>query len=174
MKMPMGDRDELNALLDEVLDDDTLTTMPERARAVLAMLRDARQAHRPWVAAFLDDVLVRGIASALRARRDSRSTILVATTKGRVRTRKANRGVRVDGPDGSIVWQQRLIHEMTWEEVEQIAADLGRQIQNLSDSRQMMRRIAELRATYPTAATPSAACEAAGTTLDAYLGMKVA
>lgn len=161
-------RDELHAIYDEVLDDPELATMPDRARSVLAKMADATQAHRPWVDVLRHDLLVAGLSRQLRQRRDSRATVLVATTKGAV-TRKANRGVRRVTDDGAVAYQQRLIHEMTWDEVAQVIEALGAQLQALSESRQMMRKLDRLRELAPGAAGPAEAAAQLGTTVDDFL-----
>lgn len=161
-------RDELHAIYDEALDNPELGTMPDRARSVLTKLADATQAHRPWVDVLRHDLLVAGLSRQLRQRRDSRAVVLVATTKGAV-TRKANRGVRRVADDGAVAYQQRLIHEMTWDEVAQVIEALGAQLQALSESRQMMRKLDRLRELAPGAAGPAEAASRLGTTVDEFL-----
>lgn len=168
MKLPMEWRDELNVLLDAVIDNREHTTRPARARAVLDLLRDATQAHRPWADAIIEEALIAGLARIIKQREDSRARVLVATTTGTVE-RKASRAVMVVDREGNKVVQQKLIQEFTWDHLDQHDGMLGRQIGNLADSRRMVARLMELRERFPDTTGPAEACARLGLTVDEFL-----
>lgn len=167
--MSTDQRNEWHTMMDEALDDPSASTNTARAELLFEKLRDAEQAHRPWAQKIIRDCVIRGLARCLSQRNDARNRVLVALPRGRSVERKARRGVRVAAPDGRTVHQQKLIHDLTWDEVEALHADLSRQLGSLSDSRTMIAGLRKLKVQCPDSTGPGDAARRLDTTLEQFL-----
>lgn len=123
-----------------------------------------------WPRVVLDDAQVDGLWKAFSKQLKAQDVVMVSHD-GQIVGKTVRVGTRTRRTDGSEVWQQSLLHEKTWAQVEQwleqIVAQLGAMLVNKS----MADRLLALRDRFPESLGPADACTALGTTVDEYLGV---
>jgi len=78
-------------------------------------------------------------------------------------------GTRRRRTDGSQEAQQVLIHEMTWDELQNWLVMIRAQVSALLVNDAMAEKLLSLRDQYPDTVGPAEACEQAGTSIEAFL-----
>lgn len=126
------------------------------------------QVSEPWAEQLLDDAQVDGLWAVLKDRLKAESVVLV-NHNGRVIGKSTRVGSRSRKPDGTEVWAQPLIHEMTWAQVEQWLARTLVAVSSLLVNKKMADRLLSLRDQFPESVGPADACAQLGTSVDDYL-----
>lgn len=121
-----------------------------------------------WATRVLDDAQVDGLWSAFKSQMKAESVALVSHD-GRVIAKATRVGTKRRNDDGSEGWQQSLLHDMSWSQVEQWLDTTIRQIGALFVNRGMAERLLDLREQFPDSVGPADACARLGTSVDAYL-----
>lgn len=161
------DRAEVDDLLSEALNGSRQTDADSIAR-FMASLESADRAGRHWP----DDVRALALWEWTQRRQTSiakRESVVLIDHGGR-RVGKATRvGKRVRSDNGEQGFQQSLIADMSWDELQEWAALIDSQIEGLSANQTMVKRLEQLHAQMPDTVGPREACERIGTTVEEYL-----
>jgi len=177
----MGIRSHLNseerAEFDSALHDALAPSGNVNTRSVerfLHFLRDAEQAHRPWVQPVLKFAQDIGLNAILRAELKSvaiAESVGLFAYDGRLVATPLRRGRRRAQVRGEVrqEWEQALFEDFSWAEVIDWLQMINTQIGALLINRAVGERILELREMFPDTYGPQEACTRIGTTLADYL-----
>lgn len=122
----------------------------------------------PWSAAVLDDAQADGLWAAFKAQMKAESRTLVSHD-GQLVGKALRVGAKRRRDDGTEAWQQSLLHDMSWAQVEAWLDQTIRQVSALLVNQGIAERLLDLRDRFPESHGPADACAAIGTSLDAYL-----
>lgn len=143
------------------------------AAALHRMLLDAEQAGRRWAAHVMDDATVSGLHSLLKGALKRRSIAMVSHD-GRMIGKATRVGVQRRRGDGVREWQQALIHDLTWEELEEHLAMIVNLIGSLLVNQSMAQRLLDLRREHPHTSGPAEACSQLGCSVEEFLSREAA
>lgn len=153
-----------NDLLDSINAMSGLTT-GEKGTLLIDALAEHEQAHDQWAAMTMEKFATDAAARALTNRKKSLSRTSVAFNDG-VALRSTSIGVRT--PVGT--YQQKLLIDVTWDELEDHMLMLMKQMQSLSFSVGLDRKVLRLHDQFPNSTGPADACKQLGVSVDEFIG----
>lgn len=121
-----------------------------------------------WALRVLEDAQIDGLWSTFKNAMKAESVALVSHD-GQVIAKATRVGTKRRNDDGTEGWQQSLLHDMSWSQVEQWLDQTIRQIGALFVNRGMAERLLDLRDQFPDSVGPADACARLGVSVDAFL-----
>ena len=166
------DRREIDELLSEALNGSRRTDGASIGR-FLSAVSAADRAGRDWPDALRDLALWEWTQRQQTAIGKRESVVLI--DHGGRKVGKATRvGKRVRSEDGTHGFQQSLIADMTWDELNEWGALIASQMEGLAANSTMVKRLKALHHQMPDTAGPREACERLGTTVEEFLSAESA
>lgn len=161
------ERDEWRRMLDAALNGTRQADNAAVDRA-MAMLDQADRSGSPWPDLIREQAVRAMLRSELKAYAKAEAATVV-TVNGRALVKSQRRGVRVASADGSLVHQQKLFMDMSWDELGTWIATTESQVRGLLDNREMARKLLDLQRMVPRSTGPADAAGQLGTTVEAVL-----
>ena len=161
------ERDAWRALLDDALNGSRQADPAAVGRA-MAALDQADRAGAEWPT-LIRAQAVRTVLQAELKRYAKAEAMTAVTYNGTPLVRTARRGVRQQAADGSTTYEQKLLWDMDWPEVDTWAASNESQIHGLLANRDIARKLQDLRRMAPRSTGPADAASQLGTTVEAVL-----
>jgi hypothetical protein len=143
----------------------------------LKALADGRQAHRVWPRDVERQAIRRGAWSLMRSWKQSRPAPLEIGWNGQVHLKSPMIGVRERAEDGTVVDQQVLVYFATFGQLRAKLPQYLQQVKAYELDIHLMVKLLALEDQVDDADdtwTPTQACEALGTTIQAYLALELA
>lgn len=161
------ERTEWRDLLNHALNGSRQANAAAIDRAVAA-IQQADRAGRAWPDLLREQMVRDGLRSALKAFAKAESETTV-NYNGTPLIKAARRGVRVTAADGSTSFVQKLLWDMTWQEIGAWSDSNEAQIRGLLSNRDMARKLEDLHRMVPRSTGPLDAAAQLGTTVEEVL-----
>lgn len=158
---------EIDDLLSDALNGSRTVGADSVARALDA-IESADQAGRLWPDALRAKALYDWIQNRQKNLAKAEKVVNVAHN-GKVVSKSIRVGKRVKRDDGTSGYQQSLLNDFTWPELETFIAETLTRVDGLEANVTMAQQLLKLRDRFPQTAGPAEACALLGTTVEGYL-----
>lgn len=166
------ERAEYDTLVNEVLNGDRCVDQGKVTRFRHG-LEDAIQSQRPWAQDVMVNATEYGLRKLLKDRAKAEAVTLI-DYRGHLIAKTTRIGRKRRTSTGESVYQQTLMDDFSWDELEEWLRTITSQITSLLINKDMADRLLALRQQFPETATPREACAQLGVSVNEFLATATA